>query len=351
MRRVQVVTDRSYEAVIARGILEELAVSLAPYRGRALFLLTDETVNGLYGEKLYKELLRAGFQAARMVVAPGEGSKSLETLSLVLEEMAAQKLHRDAVLIALGGGVVGDLGGFSASVYLRGIDFIQIPTTLLAAVDSSVGGKTGVNLKAGKNLAGAFHQPVSVLMDPQVLSSLSPAIWADGVAETLKCGILFDRELFRRTARGISAASEDLEEIIAEAIRYKAKVVQEDERDHGRRQLLNLGHTFGHAIELVSGYSVSHGHAVAAGTAMMARACVKRGLCSGETAEEIETGLKNNGLPIRTDLPLAELYEAAQQDKKAGGSEISLVVIEAIGQCRLHKIKLTELMSWLEDSV
>lgn len=351
MRRVQVVTNRPYEVVIDEGILETPVPYFEPFRGRPLFLLTDETVEGLYADGLYKKLYEAGFAVSRLVVPPGEGSKSLHTLSLVLEAMAEQTLHRDTVLLALGGGIVGDLGGFCAAVYLRGIDYIQIPTTLLAAVDSSVGGKTAVNLRAGKNLAGAFHQPVLVLLDPAVLATLPPDRWTDGVAETVKCGILFDRNLFERTARGLTAAAPDLADIIATAVDWKARVVAADERDHGRRQLLNLGHTFGHAIEQVSGFTVSHGRAVAMGTAMMARACARRGLCTGDTAEAIEAALLANGLPVRTELSLDELFAAAQGDKKADSTTINLVVIESIGQCRLHPVKLTELKSWLEDTL
>lgn len=350
MRRVQVVTDKPYEVMIQRGLLAKLADYLIPYRDRALFLLTDDQVDELYGQTVFKQLGQAGYKISRLVVPAGEGSKSMETFSLVLENMAGQKLHRDGILIALGGGVVGDLGGFCAATYLRGIDFIQIPTTLLAAVDSSVGGKTGINLKAGKNLAGAFHQPCAVMMDPTVLQTLSATTWADGVAETLKYGILFDEALFDRVAKGIRPDAEDLENIIAQSVQHKANLVQTDEHDKGQRQLLNLGHTFGHGIERASHYTVSHGQAVAIGTALMARACVKRGICSAATAQAVEQALLKNGLPIRTDLPMGAIGEAAQQDKKAQGSDLSLIVIEKIGQCRLHKIKLTELNGWLEDS-
>ena len=351
MRRVQVITDKPYEVIIQRGLTGQLAEFLKPYHAKALFLLTDDQVNTLYGEAICQSLRQAGYEISRLVVPSGEASKSIQRFSEVLESLAAQKLHRDGILIALGGGVIGDLGGFSAATYLRGIDFIQIPTTLLAAVDSSVGGKTGINLKAGKNLAGAFHQPSLVIMDPAVLETLSVQNWADGVAETLKYGILFDEALFRRVATGIGPKADDLEAIIARSIELKANLVQADEHDKGERQLLNLGHTFGHGIELASSYTVSHGQAVAIGTAMMARACLKRGFCNEGTLRMIEQALLNNGLPIKTDLPVREIWEAAQQDKKVDGSDLTLVVIEKIGQCRLHKIKLTELNDWLEDSI
>lgn len=351
MRRVQVLTDQPYEVIIQRGLLQELAHHLEPFKQRALFLLTDETVQGLYGDLVFEELRAAGYQIFRMAVPPGETSKSFQTLATVLEAMARHKLHRDAVLIALGGGVVGDLGGFAAATYLRGIDFIQIPTTLLAAVDSSVGGKTGINLGAGKNLAGAFHQPAAVFMDPDVLKSLPRTTFADGVAETLKYGILYDKPLFERIAGGLVPDEADLDEIIASAVAHKAAVVQADEQDRGARQLLNLGHTFGHAIERVSGYTVSHGQAVAIGTAMMARACAKRGILDQADARAIEEALNANGLPVRTQLSRADLAEAAGQDKKAGGSNLALVVIEAIGQCRLKSIELAELPDWLEDTI
>lgn len=351
MRRTQILTDRPYEITIERGLLNRLPDFFKLYSNRSLFLLTDDQVDPLYGDLVLTTLRQAGHQISRMVIPAGEGSKSMQNYAEILERLAREKLHRDGILIALGGGVVGDLGGFCAASYLRGIDFIQIPTTLLAAVDSSVGGKTGINLSAGKNLVGAFHQPVAVFMDPDVLTTLCKTTWADGVAETLKYGILFDRPLFERVSQGITAHSEDLADLIGRSVEHKADLVQTDEHDKGLRQLLNLGHTFGHAIEWTSEYTISHGQAVAMGTAMMARACAKRGICSKTTVAEIEQALVNNGLPIRTTLSIKALEQAAQQDKKADGSDLSLVVIEAIGRCRLEKIKLNELGGWLEDSI
>lgn len=355
MGRIKINTGRPYEVTIEGGLLGEIVEHMAPWQGRKLFILTDDTVEELYEEHLAERLLQAGWKLSDISVKPGEGSKSLSTLEEVLEAMAMAGLNRTGLVIALGGGVVGDLGGFAAATYMRGIDFIQIPTTLLACVDSSVGGKTAVNLKAGKNLAGAFHQPVAVLADPDALGTLPKKVWADGMAEVIKYGVLFDRKLFDRVAKGVTPLDPDLDAIIARCVELKSQVVEQDEKDRGVRQLLNLGHTFGHALERVSDYSISHGHAVAAGMAMMSRACVKRGLCSEETARAIEAALSNNGLPSRNELPLEALRAAIRKDKKASGAhgqeDIHLVTVEAIGTCRLFKVPLDSVGSWLEDSI
>lgn len=348
MRHISVLTENPYQVIIGDGLLDKLPNQLKPMKNRKLFLLTDRTVWALYGKKLQDAL--KDFSCTVHVTETGEQAKSLASYGRVLEAMAAAGLHRNDLLLALGGGVVGDLGGFAAASYLRGIDFIQIPTTLLAAVDSSVGGKTAINLENGKNLAGAFHQPAAVYLDPAVFQTLPDAQWTNGAAEMIKTGVLFDAALFTRLAEGIRKDDADLTDLLSACIRHKAAVVLEDEKDHGRRQLLNFGHTIGHAIEACSGFSLLHGHAVAAGMAMIARACEKRGICRAGTAELIEAALAVNGLPVRTDFTQEQLMPFIQRDKKARGDFLQLVVPEEIGAARLEKVLLEEIPGWLEDA-
>lgn len=349
MRRIQVLTGKPYEIRIERGLHEQIATLLSSYRGRDFFLLSDENTER-YAQPIQSTLIDAGFKAKSFTVPAGEETKSIEWLSCVLEKMASERLHRDAILLAIGGGVIGDLGGFAAAVYLRGVDFIQIPTSLLATMDSSVGGKTGINLRAGKNLAGAFHQPIAVFADPNAFRSLSPIEWASGVSETIKHGVLKSEALFTRIANGMNSSDPDLEACIEQSVRIKAEVVAEDEKEQGIRKILNFGHTFGHAVEKASEYEIPHGHAVAIGMAMMARACAKRGICSKETKDRIEAALLNNALPIRSDFSDEILFTHMQSDKKAAGDSIYFIVVEEIGSCRIKTCLLADSKQWLEDA-
>lgn len=355
MGRVKINTGRPYEVTIEAGLLKEIDKHLMPWQGRDLFIITDETVGRLYGGVLTERLEAQGWIFTTMQVIPGETSKSFETLSEVLEAMAQAGLNRGSLILALGGGVPGDLAGFAAATYMRGIDYIQVPTTLLAMVDSSVGGKTAVNLKAGKNLAGAFHQPLAVLADPDVLKTLPEEVWDDGMAEVIKYGVLYDEDLFQRTAGGVKKDHPDLADLLTRCVGLKKLAVEQDEKDLGLRQLLNFGHTFGHAMEKASDFKLSHGHAVAAGMAMMSRACFRRGISSEATVKRIVKALVKNHLPVTNELPLGDLLSALRRDKKAmgsGGSEtIQLVVVEEIGTCRLLNVPMDALGSWLEDTI
>jgi 3-dehydroquinate synthase len=272
-----------------------------------------------------------------MFVFPhGEQSKSIETLASLLDFLAEHKVARSDTIAALGGGVVGDLTGFAASCYMRGIKFVQIPTTLLAMVDSSVGGKTGINLPTGKNLAGAFYQPEAVICDIDTLDTLPPDCFLDGCAEVIKYGILADRELFYTPIR------ENQEDVIARCVEIKRDIVNEDEFEAGRRKLLNFGHTIGHAIEKLSGYTMAHGHAVAAGMAIIARAS---GCCD---ALEITNMLERYGLPTSTAYGAEELAQACLSDKKRAGDYITMVFPERIGLCVLKNIPVGELESLIQ---
>ena len=303
-------------------------------------IVTDSTVVHLYEETVRKSLTEAGFSVCTFVFPAGEASKNIHTLSHLLEFLAKEEMTRTDLIVALGGGVTGDLAGFGAAVYLRGIPFVQIPTTFLAAIDSSVGGKTAVDLEAGKNLAGAFYQPKLVLCDTDVLQTLPEVVFADGIAEALKYGVLGDDALFEKIAGG--DFRQDLEEIIETCVSMKRDVVEEDEFDTGKRQLLNLGHTFGHAIEQKSHFQMTHGHAVAIGMHLIAKAAEAKGIAEKGTAAAIAKALEQNQLPKETEFSPAEVAEGTLRDKKRRGGTISFVFPKKIGACEIVKIPVEE---------
>jgi 3-dehydroquinate synthase len=332
--------ERAYDVRIASGLLDRAAEYCLPLiPGKRALLVSDQTVYALYGQRLTEALTAAGVRVAAVTFPPGEASKSLATYEKILQAAAAVPLTGGDAFVALGGGVTGDLTGFAAATYHRGIRFMQVPTTLLAAVDSSVGGKTGVNLPAGKNLVGAFWQPRLVLCDPDLLQTLAPARYADGLAECLKYGVLWDEALFSQLEQG--ALFRVTEEQTARCVELKRDVVLLDERDGGQRQLLNLGHTIGHAIEQSSGYAVSHGAAVGLGMLLMAR------LFCPAIAGRLARALEANGLPTQLHLSLTQVAEALTQDKKRVGGEITLVVPQQIGQCELRKLPVAEVQNLL----
>ena len=333
---------KGYDVKIGKGILsqcgEEISAVLGPC---SVGVVTDNNVAGLYLEECVRSLSDAGFKTSTFTFPAGEGSKNLSTLSDILEFLASTDLTRTDAVVALGGGVVGDIAGFAAGCYMRGVRFVQLPTTLLAAVDSSVGGKTAVDLKAGKNLAGLFHQPSLVLCDTDCLNTLPEREYQCGLAEALKTGVLAGEGLFQYFEEG--TARKHIEEIIGQCVGYKAGVVERDEREQCERKLLNLGHTVGHAIELCSGYAILHGLAVAVGLAIIARASARRGWCSSATACRIEAALKKNGLPTETDFSPTALAKAALSDKKRAGSTVTLAIPSEIGACTLRSLNVNEL--------
>lgn len=347
-RTVIVTASTEYAVLIGRGLLAqagaEIAKRIAPCKAA---ILTDTTVAGLYAAQVEESLQAAGFSTCRFLYPAGEASKNIQTLSDILEFLAEEELTRQDIIVALGGGVCGDMAGLAAALYQRGIRFIQIPTTLLAAVDSSVGGKTAIDLRAGKNMAGAFYQPKLVLCDVDTLDSLPAEIFAEGVAEVLKYGVIGDAALFARVAGG--DFREDLEEIIEACVKMKRDIVMEDEFDTGVRQLLNLGHTLGHAIEKKSNFSVPHGQAVAIGLHLIARAAEKRGLAEKGLAETIRAALRQNQLPFSTDYTAAELVEGIYKDKKRRGNEISFVFPKKIGACAIVKMPIAQVAGLVEE--
>ncbi len=351
MRTVHVAAGKPYDVHIERGLLDETGEILKKALGRSCkaAILTDDNVDRLYGEQTQISLAKAGFEVCRYAIPHGEENKNLTVWAEMLDFLARNQLTRTDVIVALGGGVVGDMAGFAAASYLRGIPFMQIPTTLLAMVDSSVGGKTAVNLPAGKNLVGAFYQPCVVLCDPDTLWTLTPEILADGVAEIIKYGVLNDEPLFELLKDG--HWHDQIIPVIETSVRAKAKLVEEDERDTGSRQLLNLGHTLGHAIEKCSHFAISHGHAVAIGMVYAARMAIHLGLCSEDALYCLKEALIANHLPVSAPYTAEELCAAALSDKKRAGSSITYVLPHGIGDCRLHKMPVADLPVLIEKAI
>lgn len=339
---VRVNVAEGYDVTIGRGILEECGAALAGLlTTRRVAIVTDSNVERLYLEKVSASLEAAGFSVTSFAFEAGEKSKNINTLGEILEFFARSGLTRRDCAIALGGGVVGDITGFAAGCYMRGIDYIQMPTTLLAAIDSSVGGKTAIDLGAGKNLAGLFIQPKAVLCDVGCLSTLSPELIADGSAEAVKTGVLGDGELLAMFEAG--TAADQPEEVITRCVRYKASVVEQDEKETGLRKLLNLGHTPAHSIEKLSDYGISHGRAVAMGLGIMTRAAAARGNCSKQTALRIQNALENCGLPVVTGYSAQEMARIAVSDKKRTAKGVSVVLPRAIGDCFFEEVSLEAL--------
>ena len=343
IQTIQVHTSPAYEVTIGGGLLMSCGQRLQSVLGTCrAAVITDSTVAPLYLETVTESLRTAGFSVCSHVFPAGEERKNFDTLAEILEFLASEHLTRTDCVVALGGGVTGDMAGFAAAVYLRGVRCVQLPTTLLSAVDSSVGGKTAIDLAAGKNLAGAFLQPSAVLCDTDCLSSLPAGVFADGAAEAIKTGVLSDEGLFALFEDGTLTA--DPAQVIAQCVRYKAGVVERDEKEQGERKLLNLGHTVGHAIEKCSGYTIPHGHAVAAGLAIIARSAETLGWTEAPIAARIAACLSKNGLPTGTTYTAEALAQAALADKKRAGDSITLVIPKKIGVCELKKVPVTELL-------
>ena len=345
MIKINVEASIKYDIIIGKELLDDTGKLCMETLGKhSVAVVSDDTVDAIYGKRLEKSLEAAGYSPIKFVIPHGEASKSMETLSALLGFLADNHITRSDFLIALGGGVVGDLTGFAAAVYLRGIKFVQIPTTLLAAVDSSVGGKTAVNIPEGKNLVGSFHQPSLVICDYTVLDTLPPKVFADGCAEVIKYAVINDAPLFEKLKNPIKPQIED---IIATCVSNKRDIVNRDELDLGDRRLLNLGHTVGHAIEICSEFEISHGSAVAIGMAIIARASSKAGICSPETPIEIEKMLSEYSLPTKCDFSADELASVASGDKKRMGSTISFILPRAIGDSYVHDMKIEDIRDFI----
>jgi 3-dehydroquinate synthase len=341
MKKITVQASKEYDVLVGTGLIEragELSLSLCPPCSACI--VTDDTVDALYSASLTRSLQKSGYRVVKFVFPHGEASKNASTLVELLEFLAENNFTRTDCIFALGGGVVGDVAGLAASLFLRGIKYVQLPTTLLSAVDSSVGGKTAVDLAAGKNLCGTFYQPTLVICDYKTLDTLPENIFSDGCAEVIKYGIINDRALFDALRTGIR---ENIEDAICRCVQNKADIVHADEFESGERKLLNLGHTIGHAVELCSDFTISHGSAVSCGTVIATKIAVSLGLCKKEELLMICSLLESAGLPTSLPFSASELCEAAQNDKKRRGDTLSLILPYAIGDSRIYNIDISQL--------
>lgn len=349
MNTVTVTASTPYDVLIEDGLLEKAgALVRTRVGGNTACIVSDDIVDGLYGEALCQALSAAQYRVIKFVLPHGESSKSAENYLALLAALAEKHFTRDDVIFALGGGVVGDLAGFAAATYQRGVSCVQIPTTLLSMVDSSVGGKTAINLPAGKNLVGAFWQPRLVVIDPALLETLPEAQRISGFGEVLKYGFLRGGPLYDALLRPESL---DLPEIIAQCVSIKRDIVAEDEFETGTRKLLNLGHTVGHAVEKCSNFTVLHGHAVSIGMAVMLRAAVGLGLCEAAFCREAIALLTAYGLPVTTEFSAEALAAAAAGDKKRHGDAITLVLPAAPGSCILRDVPVAELLPLIRSGL
>ncbi|MDR3264335.1 MAG: 3-dehydroquinate synthase [Clostridiales bacterium] len=346
MEKIRVNAGAGYDVLIAPELLREcgrLVKEILP-GAKKLAVVCDDTVDGLYSERVMRSLEGAGLHAVKYVFPHGEAHKNSVSYVKLLEFLSAERLSRTDAAIALGGGVTGDLTGFAAATYLRGISFFQAPTTLLAAVDSSVGGKTGINLPQGKNLAGCFHQPSAVICDTDTLKTLPPDVMADGMGEVVKHAVLDGGELLAELNR---SGERNWEKIIALNVRIKSAIVERDEREENIRKFLNLGHTVGHAIEKLSGYSVSHGKCVAAGVAYIAELSLKKGFLNAAAYGGIINLLKQEGFKTACPYNAKELSKIILSDKKIGSGRLTFVMMRDIGDCFLHGIETDKIEEFL----
>ena len=343
MEKITVATGVPYSVTIGEGLLSragELAAEAV--KGRRVMIMTDDTVAPLYLARAEEAFRSAGFTTASFSFPDGEDHKTLGTAEKALEAADAAGLTRGDLFAALGGGLVGDVTGLTAALYLRGADFVQIPTTLLAMVDASVGGKTAVNLRTGKNLCGAFHQPRLVVCDPEVLKTLPGPVYAEGMAEVIKHGALGGEALLNRIIAG-----GDLTGLIAANVRFKSSIVSKDEKESGLRQLLNLGHTFGHAAEKLSGFTIYHGEGVSIGLMIAAFAAEAHGLCEKGVYTELRTLLRRENLPVTCAFRAKDIAAAAMNDKKRRGDRITLVLPEKRGMSRLYPVEAGRLADFI----
>lgn len=348
MAAIIVNTAKPYPFITEHGVPDKLGEILPPLHPpcRAA-LLCDDTVYDLYGKQVGEALKNAGYTPLRIALPTGEACKAWNVLGSLLEALAAAGFTRSDLMIALGGGSVCDVGGLAAALYHRGVDIIYLPTTLLADVDAAIGGKTAVDLSAGKNLVGVIRQPLAVIADADCLHTLPGSALADGMAEAVKTGVLAGESLFAL----VSAPVPDYSLIIERCAAYKADIVAREERDTGIRLTLNLGHTVGHAVEAHSNYRISHGQAVAVGLATMVRAGAALGWCEASAAQRIQAALAQCGLPLRYPCPPEALLDFLWHDKKRQGDTLTAVLPHAIGRCTLRQMNHRQMLRLLQAGV
>ena len=375
MEKITINASTDYEVIIGSGMIKEAGAYIAAAfegksydpeadvlrghpglkedkpkgNGKLAVIVSDDNVFPLYGEIVKESLHEAGFKTLDFFFPHGEKSKNLKVYGELLEFMCDNHVRRSDFIVALGGGVVGDLAGFAAATYQRGIDFVQIPTTLLAAVDSSVGGKTAVDLTNGKNQVGAFYQPRLVLCDTDTLKTLPPEEYACGCGEIIKYAVLESEEFFDELLE--KQVYDQYEHVVSTCVKMKKNYVENDEFDRGLRMKLNLGHTIGHAVEACSGYTILHGQAVAMGMAAVTKAAVSMGLCSKEILARILEILDVYKLPSNITFDPEEMLDVIKVDKKNAGDTTSLIVPVSIGNCRIMRIPTEKLIGWIEEGL
>lgn len=351
MTKIRIKTSKEYDVEIGEDASSAIAGFIRGNlaRTRKVAVVTDSNVDALYSATVLSQLRDADLTAEKFTFPAGERSKTLSTYASLIDFLACRRFDRTDIILALGGGVAGDLAGFAAATYKRGIDFLQVPTTLLAMIDSSVGGKTGVDIASGKNLVGAFHQPSAVFCDLRFLETLPPEWKTDGMGEMVKYAILSGQPLFEALERNPLSMPGERE--IAACVEIKRKIVEEDEKESGVRKLLNLGHSFGHAIELSSSYGISHGRAVATGLAMAARAGVKLLSLPPAECERIENLVASTGHDVHAGFSAAEIANAMLADKKVQGECIDIILPRRIGSCEAVGIPLSQTERLVEDAL
>ncbi len=346
MKKIIVNTSTPYEVLIERGGLEKAGEYISSVlSSKKTAIITDDIVNGLYTDTLIRSLKKHGIEASVFVFPNGEGSKNIKTLADIYDFLSENSITRSDFIIALGGGVVGDITGFAAATYLRGIEFVQIPTTLLAQVDSSVGGKTAVDIESGKNLVGAFKQPALVICDSDTLKTLTPVILSDGMAESIKYGMIRDNSLFELIeAHNLDNIDEVMDEMVYTCIDIKRDVVEHDEFDKGERMILNFGHTLGHALEGWHNYTdYTHGMGVAAGMCLMSERT-----CAAELTARLKKCVESYNLPTGTNIPMSELLPFCSKDKKRESGNLSYIACPEIGKAEIRKVKVSEFSELME---
>jgi len=342
---IDVIATNSYQVIIGNSSASQLGEQLLTLLPKAqkVAIITDDNVKNLYLTSVKNQLLAAKLTGFVYSILPGEASKNGDNYLRMLSWLAKNDFTKTDIIIALGGGVVGDLAGFVAATYLRGVAYVQIPSTLLAMVDASVGGKTAIALPAGKNLVGAFYQPSLVLCDLDLLKTLPTGIMQEGYGEIIKYGMLGNKELLI----DLTTDAIDLNEIVATCVKMKSAIVHADEFDQGVRKLLNFGHTIGHAIEQLSDYQIRHGVAVAMGMAIDTRAAVNLGTCNASVLTTLLNLLEKYQLPSQTNYSASDLFEAMRRDKKRTAELITNIVPTALGKCELEEISLKSLFEWV----
>ena len=346
MKQIEVNSSKKYSIFIEKGLSDKAGEMIREVsKAKKVMLVSDDTVYGLFGQKITESLENSGFEVFSFVFENGEKRKNLTTYAALMESMCEKKFTRSDLIVALGGGVVGDLAGFAAATFLRGISFVQIPTTLLACVDSSVGGKTGVDLESGKNQVGAFKQPELVIIDTDFLNTLPKNQIAAGEAEVIKYAMIGNREFFESIEN--IPIEEQYENVIAVCVEMKKDFVEKDEFDNGVRMMLNFGHTVGHAIEAESEYTILHGEGVAMGMEVVTKACVQNGICDEKVYERLGDLLGQYGLKKPIPYGIERLFGHIESDKKNAGGKTRLIVPKEIGQCEIMSIETKNLCDFL----